>query len=196
MSPGTSLESTVVLSARRPTPSPRCQLPLPPVSQHRFLPLLFADMAMYVVMDVCRGNMQAPPTSRWWLSGCVNLLHGSPATAVSSRGCRLAWWVLGGLKFRPESHAWMRREGEQSQGQCRASWLTLYSSSAVSVANPWSHLTAMRLTRVKCRWMRASGTAHTCALKRNVRLSLVLLTKANVPSFSCRRDWTAADVCA
>jgi len=54
----------------------------------------------------------------------------------------------------------------------------------------------VRLTRVKCHWMKASGTAHARALKRNVRLSLVRLTEANVPSFSCRRNRTAADVCA
>jgi len=47
---------------------------------------------------------------------------------------RLQAGMVGGLKFRPESHARIRREGRAERGPIWAT--TLYSSSAVSQSTP------------------------------------------------------------
>ena len=190
MSAWTSLESTVVPSTRRPTP-------FPAVSCHCHL-YLSTDLGVYYLLvrrctSLSMWRKRAN-SSDWQENG--HLAKWIYSTAAQLQQQRLQAGTVGDLVLKVMRECGGGGRGEQSQGQCRASWLTLYSSSAASVANPWSHLTAVHLNRVKCRLMKASGTAHARALKRNVRLSLVRLTEAYVPSFSCRRNGTAADVCA
>ena len=81
-------------------------------------------------------------------------------TAARLRQQRLQAGTAGGLKFRPESHALMRREGRAEPGPICAT--TLYSSSVVSQSTPRAVTVSSFLTSCLLLSLPSAFTGSSC----------------------------------
>ena len=107
----------------------------------------------------------------WHLPPCVNLLEGSSAAAVE-----VARRTVNGLKFRPESQAWMGRAG----GESKVEWRFTAAQQCLNPRHAWSrcpvaitslsfhqhaHCSQPALTGSSCRWTGVGAGATVSCLR-------------------------------